>query len=210
MDTGQRNFDQAAEHWDHRPQRVLLAQDVADAVLRKIADTSALDVLDFGCGTGLLTLQLQPLVHSITGVDNSSGMLHVLNQKITNLKLANARTFLCDLEQGDSLPGKYDLIVSSMTFHHVRRIEPLLEHFYATLAPGGRLCVADLDPEEGRFHGDNTGVFHFGFDRTILGQAFSQAGFQNVTAQTAAHIVKPDERQQTTTFSVFLLSGEKA
>lgn len=209
MSTEHRNFDQDAEQWDQRPQRVQLAQDVADAVLRGVADTSTLDVLDFGCGTGLLTLQLQPLVHSIIGVDSSSGMLQVLNRKITNLKLANARTVLCDLEQGATLPGKYDLIVSSMTFHHVRRIEPLLDHFYAALVPGGRLCVADLDPEQGRFHGDNTGVFHFGFDRSALGQIFAQAGFTNVKAQTATHVVKPDQQQQPATFAVFLLSGQK-
>jgi ubiquinone/menaquinone biosynthesis C-methylase UbiE len=209
MEREYRNFDQEAESWDQRPQRVRLAQDVADAVLREVGDISVFNVLDFGCGTGLLTLLFQPLVHSITGVDSSSGMLQVLNRKIANLKLTNIHTVLCDLEQGQTLPGKYDLIVSSMTLHHVRSIAPLLDQLYAALAPGGRICVADLDPEQGRFHSDSTGVFHCGFERTDLAQAFSQAGFVNISTQTAAHIIKPAADQQPTSFSVFLLSGSK-
>ncbi|MGD9947178.1 MAG: class I SAM-dependent methyltransferase [Desulfobulbus sp.] len=209
MSIEHRNFNLAAEHWDERPQRVQLAKEIADAILRQLPETSTLDVLDFGCGTGLLTLQLQPLVHSITGVDSSDGMLNVLNSKIANLKLANARTFQCNIEQGDVLPGKYDLIVSSMTFHHVREIEPLLSQFHTVLAFGGQLCVADLDQEEGRFHEDNTGVFHFGFDREQLQQMFHQAGFSQVRSQTATQIVKSDSQLNPTSFSVFLLSAFK-
>ncbi|MDD2465422.1 MAG: class I SAM-dependent methyltransferase [Desulfobulbus sp.] len=209
MSIEHRNFDLAAEHWDERPQRVQLAQEIADAILQHIPDAASLDVLDFGCGTGLLTLQLQPLVHSITGVDSSSGMLKVLNDKIANLKLANARTVQCNIEQGEILPGKYDLIVSSMTFHHVREIEPLLGQLHRVLALGGRLCVADLDQEGGRFHEDNTGVFHFGFDRKQLQQSFSRAGFSEINVHTATQIVKPDSQHNAARFSVFLLTGLK-
>lgn len=209
MSQERRNFDEEAEQWDARPQRVQLAKDVADAILGQLSQTTNLDVLDFGCGTGLLTLQLQPLVHSITGLDSSSGMLDVLNRKIANLKLANARTVLCDVEQGQKLPGRYDLVVSSMTLHHVSLILPLLERFFDVLVPGGRLCIADLDVEQGRFHADNTGVFHCGFDRETLCASLMQAGFHRVSAQTATDIVKPDAQQQPTRFSVFLISGEK-
>ena len=76
-------------------------------------------------------------------------------------------------------------------------------------SPGGRLCIADLDLEQGRFHTDNTGVFHFGFDREALCAALMQVGFHRVSVQTATHIVKPDSHQQPTSFSVFLISGEK-
>ena len=107
------------------------------------------------------------------------------------------------------ITGRYDLVVSSMTLHHVPLIAPLLEMFYGVLVPGGRLCIADLDPEQGRFHADNTGVFHQGFARDLLCAALSTAGFHHVTAQTAAHVVKNDPPQQAERFSVFLISGEK-
>ena len=209
MSMERRNFDQEAEIWDERPQRVQLAKDVADAILGLLPQTTNLDVLDFGCGTGLLTLQLQPLVHTITGLDSSPGMLAVLNRKIANLKLANARTVLCDLTQGQKLPGRYDLVVSSMTLHHVELIAPLLELFFAVLVPGGRLCIADLDPEQGRFHDDNTGVFHGGFEREQLCEALRTAGFHRITAQPAAQIVKGNAPHPPSRFSVFLISCQK-
>lgn len=209
MGSEKRDFDQAAASWDERPQRVKLAKDVADAVIRLGGVQPTMDVLDFGCGTGLLTLQLQPLVHSITGVDSSRGMLEILNGKISGRKLANARTVLCDLDNGDLLPGKYDLVVSSMTMHHIPEIAPLLAHFYQVLAPGGCLCVADLDDEGGRFHGDNTGVFHFGFQRDALRSWFAEAGFVDMVDDTAAEIVKDDDAGAPARFSVFLMTGRK-
>jgi len=209
MGSEKRDFDQAAATWDERPQRVKLAKDVADAVIRLAGVQPTMDVLDFGCGTGLLTLQLQPLVHSITGVDSSRGMLEILNGKISGRKLANARTVLCDLDNGDLLPGKYDLVVSSMTMHHIPKIAPLLAHFYRVLAPGGCLCVADLDDEGGRFHEDNTGVFHFGFQREMMRAWFAEAGFVGMVDDTAAEIVKNDADGTLARFSVFLTTGRK-
>ena len=209
MSIEHRNFDLAAQHWDERPQRVQLAQEITDALLKKIPETSSLDVLDVGCGTGLITMQLQPLVHSITGVDSSTGMLDVLNNKISNLKLANARTFEYDFNQGKKLPGKYDLIVSSMTLHHIEEVHKVLEQLFELLVPGGKICIADLDTEGGRFHGDNTGVFHFGFDRDKLIDIVSQVGFTSIVIETAAHVIKPDTQQVDARFSVFLLTAIK-
>ena len=61
--------------------RVKLATDVAGAVSAEVRLAADMDVLDFGCGTGLLALQLQPYVRSITGVDSSQGMLDVLGSE---------------------------------------------------------------------------------------------------------------------------------
>jgi len=104
LNTGKRDFDKEASTWD-APPRIKLAQDVSKAILGRLHLTQDMDILDFGCGTGLVSL------------------------------------------------------------HHVKEIQPLLEQFYRTLLPGGRMAIADLDEEGGRFHGNNNGVFHFGFDR---------------------------------------------
>ena len=98
-----------------------------------------MDVLDFGCGTGLLILTLQPLVRSMTGVDSSQGMLDVLNAKIKNQDLTQVKTPHRDLDKGDVLEGSYHLIVSSMTLHHIREIRPLLDKFSKACAPDGYL-----------------------------------------------------------------------
>jgi 2-polyprenyl-3-methyl-5-hydroxy-6-metoxy-1,4-benzoquinol methylase len=203
------DFDKAAASWDREPVRVKLADDVAKAITNAVAPDSDMDVMDFGCGTGLLTLRLGPLVHSITGVDSSRGMLDVLNAKIQNEGLQNVKTQYIDLDGGDALEGNYHLIVSSMTLHHVKEIQPLLDTFFKVTAPSGHLCLADLDPEGGRFHGNNDGVFHFGFERPMLRKAFMDAGFEDVRDATAAEVMKPDARGVMSGFTVFLMVGRK-
>jgi 2-polyprenyl-3-methyl-5-hydroxy-6-metoxy-1,4-benzoquinol methylase len=207
MSTEKRDFDKEADAWDEHPARVQLANDVAGVISRQVVLRPDMDVLDFGCGTGLLTLQLAPLVKSITGVDSSRGMLNVLGAKIARQNLTNVRTLLLDLEAGDTLRDEYHLIVSNMTLHHVREVGPLLERFYKALAPGGHLCIADLDPDDGLFHDDNQGVFHFGFKRAALRQAFVGVGFEDVQDTTAAEVTKPTRLGEQRRFTVFLMTG---
>ncbi len=204
-----RNFDSVAATWDENPGRVKMAQDVARAIRETIAIRPDMDVLDFGCGTGLLTLELQPEVRSVIAVDSSQGMLEILDRKISSLGLKNVKTRLMDPDRGDLLEGQYDLVVSSMTFHHILDIRPLLGQFSRILKPSGLLCVADLDPDGGAFHDDNTGVFHAGFDRCLLRKQLEDAGFESVRNQTAAIVLKPVPGGGTRALTVFLLTGKK-
>jgi ubiquinone/menaquinone biosynthesis C-methylase UbiE len=209
MHDEKRDFDKEAATWDEDPGRVKVTNDIADVLLEEIRPTPDMDALDFGCGTGLVTLRLSPLVRSVTGVDSSTGMLDILKAKIENRKILNVRTRHLDLDQGDVLDGCYHLVVSSMTLHHVKEIGPLLERLYKIVAPGGCLCIADLDLDEGQFHSDNTGVFHFGFDREILHQAFTAAGLIDVRTRTATEVVKPARNGELRAFTVFLMTGCK-
>lgn len=209
MNTEKRDFDKEAASWDENPTRVKLADDVADAISKQIVLTPDMNVMDFGCGTGLLTIRLQPRVRSITGVDSSQGMLDVLNRKIAQLKLNAVSTLRVDLDRGDTLAGNYNLVVSNMTLHHIKEIGPLLDQFFAITAPAGYLCIADLDLDNGQFHADNTGVFHFGFARAALRKMFTEAGFENVNDRTAAKVMKPVANGEMREFTVFLMSGRK-
>jgi cyclopropane fatty-acyl-phospholipid synthase-like methyltransferase len=203
----QRDFDTAAPTWDENPARVKLAHDVARAIRDTLPLTPAMDVLDFGCGTGLLTLQLQPHVRTITGVDSSPGMLDVLNQKISTAGLSGVKTALFNPDQASTLTGEYDLIVSSMTFHHVPEIQDLLKIFHSHLRPGGRVAIADLDCEGGRFHDSNEGVCHFGFDRALMKKVLEAAGFTHIRNRTAAILHKSSPVCRDRSFTVFLMTA---
>lgn len=207
MSTEARDFDKEAAGWDEHPTRVQLAQDVASAIARAVPLGRTMDVLDFGCGTGIVTLQLAASVGTVTGVDSSQGMLEVLNAKIDRQGQTNVTTRR--LHPGDEVSGAYDLIVTSMTLHHVADIDAQLTQFFRALKASGWLCVADLDPEQGEFHDDNTGVFHLGFDREALRRAFVRAGFADVHDVTAAEVVKPTQKSGLRTFRVFLMTGQK-
>lgn len=209
MDQGKRDFDAAAAGWDDDPGRVKLASDIAGAISQAIPLTTDMDVLEFGCGTGLLTLRLAPLVRSITGVDSSRGMLDVLEKKISAQGLGAVHALHLDVEKGDALTGSFPLVVSSMTLHHIKDVPALLKTLSQVTAPGGHLCVADLDPDDGRFHESAEGVFHNGFDRSRLRRALEEAGFEEVRDRTASGVVKFLVGEGMTVFTVFLMTGRK-
>lgn len=209
MNVAKRDFDKEAIFWDKHPRKVKLAKDIAHSVSNQVALTPEMDIMDFGCGTGLLTIHLQPLVRSITGVDSSRGMIDVFNLKINELKLNNVNTMIIDLEKGDTLTGNYNLVLCSMTLHHIKEVKPLFDQFHKIIAPAGYLCIADLDLHDGQFHDDNTGVFHFGFSRAALSNIFIETGFGNVWHTGAAELVKPDKKGKITRFTIFLMTGQK-
>ena len=209
INTKKRNFDQEAANWDQVPGRVKVARDIAQSMIREITLTPDMDVLDFGCGTGLLTLALRPFVRSITGVDSSPGMLEVFKTKIKEQNLNNVKADYIDLDKGDILTGSYHVIVSSMTLHHIKNITPLLKQFYSILLPSGRLAIADLDLDDGKFHSNNEGVFHFGFDRNELLRILIDIGFLDVQHLTAAQIEKPVDDGKSRLFTIFLITARK-
>jgi len=204
-----KNFDREAATWDQNPGRVKLANDVADTIIRELKPTGDMDVLDFGCGTGLVTLRLQPFVKTITGADSSKAMLGVLHNKVSRLGLKNVETQFVDFDRGGLVVGKFHVVVSSMTLHHIHNPAPLFRQFNDHLYPGGTLCISDLDKEDGSFHSDNTGVLHFGFERPHLKRLLEKAGFQEVRDVTATTVVKETERNGEKTFTVFLITGKK-
>ncbi len=201
--TDTRRFDQVASTWDEDAGRVRLASAVADAIARQVGLTPAIDVLDFGCGTGLLTLALRPHVRSVTGADTSPGMLSVLERKVLDQGLESVTTQLLRSADGYAIAGEYDLIASSMTLHHVADLTSLFARFRAHLRPGGRIALADLDREDGTFHdADVTDVFHLGFERPELEAILSAAGFDEL-ADTTAFVHHRRGRE----YPVFLVSG---
>ena len=210
MANRKRDFDLEATTWDEEPRRVKLAEDLFTAIAGTLLLRPSMDVLDFGCGTGLLTIKLAAEVGHVTGADSSQGMLDVLTNKARLCQMSNITTQHIDAARGDAIGGRYDLVTSTMTLHHVQDIALLLEQFFQKLRPGGHVCIADLDLENGDFHGNNKGVFHFGFDRGLLQEALSAAGFVNVRNKTAAEIEKPVSEGKVRSFSVFLITGQRA
>lgn len=210
MNEQPRNFDAEAATWDENPRRTQLVADIFNTFQQEVPLHRDMKVLDFGCGTGTLAIHLAPLVGGITGADTSRGMLDVFVKKVAARSLNTVETVLIQPDGYESLQGPYDIVVSTMTLHHVENIAPLLEHFFRILTPGGLIAISDLDPDNGLFHGENTGVFHNGFERDVLGGMFEEVGFVNVRSVTAAKTTKPDANGDMRKFTLFLITGQRA
>ncbi len=189
----QSRFDHAAATWDEQPARLAMTKDVAQTILTHVAVRADMTALDFGCGTGLVTLALQPYVQRIIGVDSSPGMLAKLQDKMQALHVTNVATMQLDLTTEAPPPGLcVDLIMSAMALHHIADISSLLHILAALLSPGGYMALADLDTEDGSFHTDPTGVYHHGIDRNWLVAQLMALGVQQVQATTAHVMERPD------------------
>ncbi len=203
-----RDFDKEASTWE-TSSRIKLANDVAGAMFKQLGLSKDMDVLDFGCGTGLIAMQFAPHVRSVTGADTSKGMLEILQHKVKSKPLVNIKTSHLFPTDGSALTGQYHLITSSMTLHHIQDIQKIFRQFYQVLLPGGQIAIADLDEEGGRFHDNNDGVFHFGFDRAKLRRLFEEAGFLDVSSSSAAQMNKQGSDGQDRMFTLFLMTGRK-
>ena len=106
-------WDEYADKWDSDPSAVDYAKN-AFAELKKLLKLNDLRVLDFGCGTGLLTEMLSPEVDEVVALDGSPKMIECLDQKA----LPNVHSivgFLSEplLEETPLLSKKFDLVVAS-------------------------------------------------------------------------------------------------
>ena len=205
-----KRFDDAAAEWEEKPQRVALARKVAEAIGQAIPLAPAMRVLEYGCGTGMVARTISPHVAAIVAVDTSPGMLEVLGRKATEEGITNIETRVHDLTRHPLPAENFDLVLSSMTLHHIPEIEPLLHRFFAALKPGGYLAVADLITEDGSFHEDNSGVAHHGINPDTVRDILARNNGQDIGVQEIHAIEKPGENSVMRRYPIFLAWCRKA
>ncbi len=196
------HFAHKSKSWDMNSKRVKNAKGIAELIVKNIKLDKSMELMDFGAGTGLLSYFVAPFVKKIVAVDNSPSMLVEFENKCDEFS-CETEAIEKDLSR-DTLEMKFDGIISSMTIHHLEDTVALLSKLYAMLNDGGFVAIADLDSEDGSFHSDNTGVFHYGFDRHLLTEYAQKAGFKDVTFSLASTINKPHAD-----FTVFLMTAVK-
>jgi len=187
-----------------------LARAVADAIQKAVALRPDMNVMDFGAGTGLVTLGLLPYVGNLTAVDASGEMLRVLDEKLKALRIGNVHTMLCEIGKTPLPVAEFDLIVSSMVLHHIPDVPETLHRLRPCLRLGGWIALADLDSEDGTFHSDSTGVYHHGLDREEVCRWLQDARFTDTTSREAHRMVRSSPDGQTRQYPVFLVTGRAA
>ena len=203
-------FDKAAVVWDKDSGRVQMAMTIADAMINALNPRGTELVMDYGTGTGNIAMRIAPHVMRIIAVDSAKGMLEVLVKKL----LADGITTIEPREwsigqDAAGIPG-FDLIVSSMTLHHVRDTAAAARTFHEILRPGGKIAIADLDSDNGEFHEAHGIAEHDGIDRKNLQEIFEQAGFGSVIFREAATIHKISSHTgKPRDFTIFLMTAER-
>jgi ubiquinone/menaquinone biosynthesis C-methylase UbiE len=144
---------QVAAHWDRRAAH--FDEDFGHSI-RTPAERAAwarlfglvlppgriLDVLDAGCGTGFLSLELAERGHRVTGIDFAPAMIARARQKAAERGLA-VRFEPADAEQLPFAPASFDLVISRHVLWTLPHPEAAIDEWLRVLRPGARLVVVD-------------------------------------------------------------------
>lgn len=177
------DWEEHAEIWD-RDEDV---REFADQALVSLFEHVDLDrdawklrrVLDFGCGTGLLTEKLAPLVREVVAVDISPAMLGVLSKK----ELGNVVIHWADVDDEAVRAAPwfrdFDLIVASCVCGVLPRYAATLSVLAGALSPGGFFAQWDwLLPDDDDEDED-------GLTLDAVASAFDGAGLNAVVVDAA-------------------------
>ncbi len=203
------DFDEKAEEWD-TPKSRKRAANIAEAIRSEVPLSNNMSAFEYGCGTGLLSFELRKELGPIMLADNSDGMLEVLEHKIRDASADDMKTVKLNLSSDPPPDQQFDLVYTMMTLHHIPDTRHILTQFYALLNSAGYLCVADLDEEDGSFHGHDVDDVHKGFDRAELADLAEEIGFTDISFSTAYKMEREiNEEGETKLFPIFLMVARK-
>ncbi|MDR1205374.1 MAG: class I SAM-dependent methyltransferase [Peptococcaceae bacterium] len=174
-------FEQMAPRYD-TADRIKTAKIIAGAIRSELTDTREKSAMDYGCGTGLIGLELIDLFKSILFVDASARMIEQVERKIEKARVSTAQT-LCGDFCAEPPQVRADYILMAQTLLHAGSYSLLLHRLYGALNQGGRLLIVDFDKNESV----KSDIVHNGFVQAELTQELRQMGFASAGARTFFH-----------------------
>lgn len=174
-------FDERAKDWDKKQTTLDKSDACINHLKEKIDFSNIKNILDYGCGTGLIAFNLVEKNNEVLGLDNSYRMIEEFNKKVKEKNLSNIKAKKHNILEEDLPKNSFDLIVISMSLHHIEDIDMFFKKSFEALKNGGYICVNDLDKEDGSFHAkhNNEGVYHFGFSKDELVKTAKKIGFSD-------------------------------
>jgi 2-polyprenyl-3-methyl-5-hydroxy-6-metoxy-1,4-benzoquinol methylase len=171
-------WDDHAADWDHdeaaRAYAAAAFQSLRAVLERHAVSLEAARVVDFGCGTGLLTELLVAGGAVVDAVDTSSAMIEVVDRKIDERGWTTVRTST-DLAVVTEL---HDLIVCSSVCSFLVDYPATVRRLVSLLRPGGLFVQWDWER-------DDTDDSAHGLTRAEITSALRAAGLEGIDVDTA-------------------------
>lgn len=177
MGASPNEWDEYADGWDSDAAARTYASEAAASLQSTLSSFEiGLDgarVVDFGCGTGLLTERLVEGGAQVTAVDRSRAMLDVLDRKVAERGWTSVRT--TDTTSG--LTHGFDLVVCSSVCSFVDDYPATVAELVDVLRPGGVFVQWDWEREADADDG--------GLTRSEISDALAQVGLVDTLVETA-------------------------
>jgi len=202
------DFNSMAENFDTK-RRMDRAKIIADKIQTHVVDGHKKSAIEYGCGTGLVGLQLGNIFHKLLLVDSSVEMIKQVEQKLATAKIHTVSALCLDFMDDIPKGVQADYIFSSLVIHHIMDTEEVFRRLHSILKDDGHFLMVDLDKEDGSFHAkypDFDG--HNGFEHSALTAIATKAGFSNIEIETFYHDTKTFIRKESP-YSLFILDATK-
>ena len=116
-------------------------------IFRAITDRFQLDgtgnLLDVGCGTGLLSLPIAEKFEGVTGIDPDPEMIEEARHQAEHLGVENAGFLVASGEDVEPGMGKFRLVLFGSSLHWMD-IDDVLARARAVLTPGGGIAICGM------------------------------------------------------------------
>lgn len=194
-------FEMMANKYD-TPERIQIAKVSSDAIREYLVDAKSKHAVDFGCGTGLVGMNLLNEFHSMLFLDTSPNMINQVKQKISDFNIQNADTLCFDLEKEGLSDIRADYIFMVQVLLHIHDVESVLSRLFDVLNEGGHLLIVDFDKNEKIA----SNLVHNGFNQAKLSDIMTNIGYRNIRSKTFYHGSKIFMGQDA---SMFILDSQK-
>ncbi|WP_312810841.1 class I SAM-dependent methyltransferase [Sedimentibacter sp.] len=194
-------FEMIADLYD-TTERIQIAKVSSEAIRECLVDTKNKTAIDFGCGTGLVGVNLLNDFQSILFLDTSQKMINKIREKISYYNIQNADTLCFDFEKDSLLDLKTDYIFMAQVLLHIKDFKSVLIKLHDVLSPGGHLLIVDFNKND-KIVSD---MVHNGFEQEELKEDMLSIGFKNVQSKTFYYGSKIFMNQDS---SLFILDSQK-
>jgi ubiquinone/menaquinone biosynthesis C-methylase UbiE len=172
-------FEMIANIYD-TSERIQIAKVSSDAIHEYLVDIKSKNAIDFGCGTGLVGMNLLNDFNSMLFLDTSQNMINQIKQKIADFNIKNADTLCFDFEKEVRSDLHADYIFMAQVLLHIKDVELVLSQLYDVLNAGGHLLIVDFN-ENKEIVSD---MVHNGFDQDKLSSIMTKIGYRNIQSKT--------------------------
>ena len=123
---------------------VLWREDIAGL----LPEGEKLRILDVGCGTGFFEIVLDPLGHSVTGIDLTPEMIEKGRELLARYGI-NSDLMVMDAEKPEFPDYTFDAVISRNLTWNLPHPEAAYREWYRVLRPGGVLINYDAEYAKG-------------------------------------------------------------
>lgn len=142
MITPERFWNHRAQHYDELvgPMYEDAYRRTAQYTIKYLAPSDR--VLEFACGTGIVTQAVAPHVAGIRAIDISEEMVHRAQEKVTAAGLDHVEVTQTDLFDSSLEEGSFDAVMAFNVLLYVDNFEAVMARISALLKPGGMFLSA--------------------------------------------------------------------